>query len=171
MAERAWILVGMMGVGKSTVGELLAQRSGRQHLDTDRSLVRKLGRPIPQLFQLFGETTFRDHETALLRSIEPGPLVISTGGGIVVRPQNWDEMRRLGTTIFLSVDLDVLTARLATSKKKRPLLQGGAMEEKVEKILEQRLPLYRQADLIVELADLDAQSAALRVEEALRVRL
>lgn len=160
----------MMGVGKSTIGGILAQRAGRQHIDTDKLLVNRLGRPIPQLFQLFGESTFRDHETAILKSFEPGPLVISTGGGIVLRPQNWLEMRRLGTTIFLDVPVDVLLARLAVSKKRRPLLQGDDMEDKVRSILAARTDLYLQADVKVELGDLEAEDGATRVLAALEAR-
>ncbi len=170
MSQRAWILVGMMGVGKSTAGGIVAERAGREHLDTDRMLIRKLGRPIPQLFQLLGESTFRDHETTLLRELSPGRSVISTGGGIVVRPQNWDEMRRLGTTIFMDVPFDILIARLHASKKRRPLLQGEDMESKVAAILEARLPLYRQADLTVTLEHLDANDSADRILAALGVK-
>lgn len=168
---RAWILVGMMGVGKSTTGQHMARLTGREHLDTDRMLVRKLGRPIPQLFQLYGESTFRDHESTLLREIETGPRVISTGGGIVLREQNWDEMRRLGITLYLDAPFDVLVARLAASRKRRPLLQGEGMEAKVEQILEARLPLYRQADLIVPIGDLNAEAAAQLALRALGVEV
>lgn len=169
MNERAWILIGMMGVGKSTTGGILAERTGRQHIDTDRMLVRKLGRPIPQLFQMLGESTFRDHETTLLREMSAGPSVISTGGGIVLRAQNWLEMKRLGTTIFMDVPLDILLERLATSKKRRPLLQGVEMEPKVTEILESRLPLYRQADVTISIDHLNAEDAAERILALLEV--
>lgn len=159
----------MMGVGKSTMGSILAAATGRDHLDTDRLLTNKLGRPIPQLFQIFGEATFRDHETAILKSLKPGPYVISTGGGIVLREANWVEMRRLGITIFLDVPVDVLIERLERSKKRRPLLQGEGMEDKVMSILEQRMPLYRQADVHVHLDDGDAEEGAARVLAALGV--
>lgn len=161
----------MMGVGKSTIGGLLAARTGRTHIDTDRTLVQKLGRPIPQLFQIFGETTFRDHETAVLKSLEPGPLVVSTGGGIVLRPQNWIEMRRLGVTIFLDVPLEILADRLAVSKKRRPLLEGEDRDSRIAAILEQRLPLYRQADITVTLGSGTAEDGANLVLDALEVAL
>ena len=169
MKEGAWILVGMMGVGKSTTGGILAERTGREHFDTDRMLVRKLGRPIPQLFQMLGESTFRDHETTLLREMKPGHSVVSTGGGIVLRAQNWDEMKRLGTTVFLDVPLDILVSRLAVSKKRRPLLQGVEMESKVAEILEARLPLYRQADLTIQIDNLNAESAAEKILQLMEV--
>jgi shikimate kinase len=169
MIEQAWILIGMMGVGKSTVGSILAEQTERVHQDTDRLLTHRLGRPIPQLFQIFGEATFRDHETAILKSLQPGGFVISTGGGIVLREQNWAEMRRLGTTIFLDVPVDVLIDRLERSKKRRPLLQGEGMEDKVRTILEARMPLYEQADVRVNLGDLDARDGAALVLAAMGV--
>src|SRR5690349_9779443 len=99
--ERCWILLGMMGAGKSAVGRALAELSGREFVDTDLLLQQRLGRPISQLFAVYGEDAFRDHETSILRSLEPLPVVLATGGGIVVREENWSELRRLGTTIYL----------------------------------------------------------------------
>jgi len=159
MNAPAWILVGMMGVGKSTVGQLLANRTGRAFLDTDRLLVQRFGRPIPQIFQLYGEATFRDHETSILKGIERDGQVISTGGGIVIRPENWDLMRALGTIIFLDVPLDILIERLRASKKRRPLLQAENFEERVESILTTRRSLYEQADVQVHLGDLMSDPA------------
>lgn len=149
----------MMGVGKSTVGQLLANRTGRAFLDTDRLLVQRFGRPIPQIFQLYGEATFRDHETSILKGIERDGQVISTGGGIVIRPENWDLMRALGTIIFLDVPLDILIERLRASKKRRPLLQAENFEERVESILTTRRSLYEQADVQVHLGDLMSDPA------------
>src|SRR5450631_3409697 len=74
--ERCWILVGMMGVGKSAVGRELAVRTGREFVDTDQMLQNRLGRPISQLFQIYGESAFRDHETAILKSIVPSLAVV-----------------------------------------------------------------------------------------------
>src|SRR5437588_3585265 len=102
----------MMGAGKSAIGRSLAKLSGRTHVDTDLLLQNRLGRPIPQLFQIYGESAFRDHESSILRSLEPAESVISTGGGIVMRPSNWDELRRLGVTVFVEVEVEELIDRL-----------------------------------------------------------
>ena len=120
--ERGWILLGMMGAGKSSIGRNLAEASHRPFLDTDLLLQNRLGRPVSQIFQVYGEATFRDHETSILRNLEPEPVVLATGGGIVLREENWTEMRRLGITVFLDAAFETLTERLARSKKKRPLL-------------------------------------------------
>ncbi|MEQ1934440.1 MAG: shikimate kinase [Fimbriimonadaceae bacterium] len=168
MCDKAWILVGMMGVGKTTVAKLLAEKACRPLYDLDRMLVTRLGRPVPQLFQIYGEVAFRGHETSLLKSIEPGPSVVSTGGGIVLKPENWTIMRQLGTIIYLQAPLDVLIDRLAKSRKRRPLLQVDDPEEKITEILTARDGLYRQADVIVELGDSSAESATGLVLEALQ---
>jgi shikimate kinase len=163
----AWILVGMMGVGKTTVAKLLAEQTQRPLHDLDRMLVNRLGRPIPQLFQIYGEVAFRGHETALLRSVPLGPSVVSTGGGIVLKPENWEIMRHLGKIIYLKAPLEVLVDRLARSRKRRPLLQVEDPEEKIAEILAARAPLYEQADLVVELGDSNAEQATALVLEAL----
>jgi len=160
MDERAWILVGMMGAGKTTVGRILSETTGRPFRDVDRMLVNRLGRPIPQLFSIYGEDTFRDHETAILKTLRPEASVVSTGGGIVLRPANWEIMRSLGVVIYLKAPLEVLMERLAASKKKRPLLQVEDPEERVKAILEARSHLYEQADVIIELGAADAAEGA-----------
>src|SRR5437868_3400733 len=99
--ERTWVLVGMMGAGKSAVGRALAGLAAREFVDTDQLLQNRFGRPVSQIFQHYGEETFRDHETNILRGLAPGRFVLSTGGGIVLREANWLEMRRLGVVIYL----------------------------------------------------------------------
>jgi len=164
---RSWILLGMMGAGKSSVGRVLAQISGRTFLDTDSMLHHKLGRPVHQLFAVYGEEAFRDHETYLLKSMQPDSNVIATGGGIVLRPENWVEMKRLGTTIFLNVDPATLRDRLENSKRRRPLLETENWEERLLDLLEKRRSLYEQADVTVDVTGLDQGAAAKRILESL----
>jgi len=123
-------------------------------------LQNRFGRSISHIFDLYGEPTFRDHESSVLRSLEPGPFVLSTGGGIVMREDNWSEMRRLGKTVYLECTPEMLIDRLTTSKKKRPLLAGEDWEEKLREILATRIPLYRQADITIALDQYDVESAA-----------
>lgn len=158
----------MMGSGKTTVGRTLADVSQREFFDTDLLLQQKLGRPISQIFQLYGEDAFRCHETCLLRGLEPGPYILATGGGIVIRPENWPELRRLGVVVYLKATPDVLIERLERSRKKRPLLDVEGWQDRLRALLAQRTPLYEQADLTVELekAELDdATEAVLRAIE------
>lgn len=160
----------MMGAGKSTVGGLLAELSGRKHYDTDRMLQHRLGRSIPQLFGIYGEDAFRDHETSILRSLSPEAAVISTGGGIVIRPQNWEEMHRLGVTIFMDLEPELIKSRLEASKKRRPLLEVDEWEERFEKILKERRHLYERADIHVKVPDVSLDECAALIFEELRSR-
>ena len=155
--ERTWILVGMMGAGKSSIGRLLAERTGRDFADTDTLLVHRLGRPIPQIFRLYGEPAFRDHETSVLRGLEPGALVLATGGGTVLRTENWRELKRLGTTIYLQASLATLLGRLERTRYRRPLLLADDWHGRVEEILAGREALYRQADVSISVDGLSSE--------------
>ena len=158
--ERDWILVGMMGSGKSTVGKLLATRSGRPFEDTDQLVVHRLGRPIHQLFSIYGQDAFRDHETSVLRSLEPSGKVLATGGGIVIRDANWAELRRLGIVAFLDLPAELLIERLGQSARRRPLLEFEDWPDRLRNILDERRPLYERADIVLQLQSEDLGDAA-----------
>ncbi len=160
----------MMGAGKTTLGRALAERAAREFVDTDQILQLRLGRSISQIFQVYGEPTFRDHETNVLQGLQSGSYVISTGGGIVGRPENWTQIRRIGLSIYLKADADVLIQRLEKSKKKRPLLDGENWEDRVRQILKEREPLYQQADLVLEVSDADLETAPDRVLQEILAR-
>ena len=163
-----WILLGMMGSGKSAVGRGLAELAERPFLDTDILLQNRFGRPVNQIFQVYGEQAFRDHETSILRSLEPADCVLATGGGIVMRKENWNELRRLGTTIFLKATYETIIARLENSKKRRPLLETENWQDRAKEILESRLHLYEQADVVVQVDGLELETAPQKVLNALK---
>lgn len=163
------ILVGMMGSGKTTVGRMLAADVNLPFQDTDQLLQNRLGRPTHQLFEIYGETAFRAHETKVLESLQPQPGILATGGGIVLRPENWPELRRLGSTVFMNASLEVLTERLATAKKKRPLLEFPDWAERVKSIREARLELYRQADVTVDISGDDFDLVVEKIREAVGI--
>ncbi|MCW5944024.1 MAG: shikimate kinase [Fimbriimonadaceae bacterium] len=165
MAERCWILVGMMGAGKSAVGRDLACLAQREFWDTDLMLQRRVCHSIPTIFRLYGEDTFRAHETTVLRGLSPGAAVLSTGGGIVTRPENWAELRRLGTVAYLRASPEGLIARLSQSRKRRPLLLEESWEEDLRRLLARRAPLYEQADVILDVDGLEIAEAAARLKE------
>lgn len=150
-----WILVGMMGSGKSTVGMLLAERTSRSFRDTDQMVAHMVGHPIPRIMSLYGEAAFRAFETNALRHLARERGVLATGGGIVMAEENWVEMRRLGKTIFLDPPLEVLIARLRRSQRTRPLLVGENWEERLKALLEARRPFYERADVRVPVGDED----------------
>jgi len=161
--EKCWILIGMMGAGKSSVGRAIAELSGRQFIDTDILLQQRLGRPIPQVFQIYGEDAFRDHETSILRSLEPGPSVLSTGGGIVIREDNWTEMKRLGIPIYLRALPETLISRLEASKKRRPLLEVEDWPIRMKELLSKREDQYLRAEVVVDMDGENVESAARKV--------
>lgn len=153
------ILVGMMGSGKSVLGHALADELDVPFLDTDRLFEHRLGSPVQRWFERYGEESFREHETLTLRLLQPQPAVLATGGGVVLREENWEEMRRLGTTVFLDVPPQAIKQRLAVSKRKRPLLMHEDWEARFDQIYAARRERYERADIIVPMAEDDVDSA------------
>ncbi|MEB3260991.1 MAG: shikimate kinase [Cyanobacteriota bacterium] len=143
-------LVGMMGAGKSAVGRPLAQALGYRFIDTDQALERTTGRSISRLFTDEGEAGFRDLETAVLDQLAHWhSLVVATGGGAVTRPVNWGHLRQ-GVVIWLDAPESVLLRRLRADATPRPLLMKDPdPASRLRTLLDQRRPLYAQADLHV----------------------
>eukprot|EP00741_Cyanophora_paradoxa_P016355 tig00020912_g15791.t1 len=147
-------LVGMMGCGKSTVGKALASRLGYKYLDTDAIIEQFAKKPIPQIFEQDGEPAFRDMESEVLRNVAPLlGCVISTGGGVVIRPKNWSYLQT-GIVVWLDVAPEILHARLSNpdASAARPLLAGeaDALMDKLNKLISQRKGFYGQADVTVD---------------------
>ena len=142
-------LVGMMGSGKSTVGPLLAEALGYRFLDADAVISQAAGCSIPEIFERDGEEGFRQLERQVLQQLSQWhSLVVATGGGIVTVPANWGELRQ-GVVIWLDVAENELMRRLQADPGGRPLLAGDDPAGTLGKLLEQRQPLYGQADLCV----------------------
>lgn len=161
------ILIGMMGSGKSTVGSTLANMLEVPFYDTDRLLELRLGRPIRQWFQIYGEQAFREHETLMLKEFDEQEGVLATGGGIVLREENWLELQRLGVIVYLDVDPGVLKRRLTNTKRKRPLLEVEDWETRFDSILSERRSIYRKADFVVEVKDEELPDVAQRIKDLL----
>ena len=140
-------LVGMMGSGKSSVGRPLAEALGYRFLDADTSLEQVAGRSIPELFAGEGEAGFRELEAVVLNQIAAWhSLVVATGGGVVTRPQNWGQLRQ-GVVIWLDAPDALLLQRLAADPTPRPLMQAEDPASRLAELLQERRPLYAQADL------------------------
>ncbi|WP_256995686.1 shikimate kinase [Halomicronema hongdechloris] len=141
-------LIGMMGSGKSTIGHLLGRRLNYRFIDTDELIEQTTGQTIPEIFQQHGEASFRQIETDVLAQVSAYTrLVVATGGGIVTQPYNWSYLHH-GLVIWLEVPLAVLQRRLQGDTG-RPLLQSDGWTERLQALLEQRQPLYAQADVRV----------------------
>jgi shikimate kinase len=139
------VLIGMMGAGKSSVGRCLEQRTGLARFDSDELVSAKLGSSIPEIFAKHGEMAFRDAETVALREFSPTrPAIIVTGGGIVLRDENVDLLKRLGIVVWLEAEEETLFER-ASRRGNRPLLQTEKPRESFSTILRTRTPLYANA--------------------------
>lgn len=159
-------LIGMMGAGKTSVGQVLAPQLGYQFFDTDAVIEQLAGQSITQLFAEMGEAGFRDLETRVLSELSAYTrLAIATGGGIVTRKENWSYLRH-GLIVWLDVPLDQLVARLEADTT-RPLLQQGDMATRLQTLLDQRRSLYAQADLqiVCSLEDTPEQLATRILEQ------
>jgi len=132
-------LVGMMGSGKSTVGKILAKQLGKQCIDLDYQIEKKVGDSIESIFQNEGELKFRYYETLELKKISNS--VVACGGGIILSNENLNLMKRNGRIIYLKATLDELERRLIKSKN-RPLLKNRDLRDSLEKILDERKRKY-----------------------------
>ncbi|MDP9185865.1 MAG: shikimate kinase [Verrucomicrobiota bacterium] len=139
------VLIGMMGAGKSSVGRCLQRRTGLACLDIDERVAAEFGMLIPQIFEEHGEEKFRNAETELLRKLSPDrPAIIVTGGGIVLRKENVDLLKQLGTVVWLGADEATLFER-ASRRNDRPLLQRENPRAVFSKLFRERESLYAAA--------------------------
>ncbi|MEB3169580.1 MAG: shikimate kinase [Cyanobium sp.] len=160
-------LVGMMGSGKSSVGRPLASALGYRFVDADQLLEQAAGRSIAAIFASEGEDGFRQLETQVLDAISPWQrTVVATGGGVVLRPMNWGYLRQ-GVVIWLDAPETVLLQRLRQDPTARPLLDQPDPRQRLQELLNQRRPLYAQADLQVQQGDETAEAVAAKVLEVL----
>lgn len=162
-------LTGLMGAGKTTVGRLLASTFGVEFYDTDEVIASALGMSINEIFALKGEVFFRDKETELLQLLAEKPAgtcVVSTGGGIVLRKQNREAMRKKGLIIFLEVAAEEAFRRLS-GKGDRPLLDESDGGASLENMLRKRMPFYREADMVIRTTDNTAEEIIGAIREVL----
>jgi shikimate kinase len=144
-------LVGLPGAGKSTLGRQLARRLNKRFVDADAELEQRLGVSIPTIFEIEGEAGFRDREEATLADLtQLTEVVLSTGGGAVIRPNNRVRLKENGTVIYLHADPSVLWERVRHSRN-RPLLQTADPRDRLATLYAERDALYREvADHVVE---------------------
>ena len=145
------ILIGMMGAGKTTVGKELARRRKLRFADCDHEIIARTGVSIPTIFEIEGEDGFRRRETHMMDELTQEPnIVIATGGGVVLSPENRDLMHARGIVVYLNVPPQILYERTRHDRN-RPLLQVDNPRRRIEELYQQRDPLYREvAHLIIE---------------------
>jgi shikimate kinase len=144
-------LVGLMGAGKTTLGRQLARRLDKTFVDADLELEARLGVPITTMFEVEGETVFRDREEAMIGELtQRVDIVLATGGGAITREASRARLRENGTVLYLHAQPETLWQRLRTSKH-RPMLHAADPRERLAELYRLRDPLYREvADHVVE---------------------
>jgi shikimate kinase len=142
-ADASVFFIGLMGAGKTTVGRAVARRLGRSFVDSDHEIEARTGARISVIFELEGEEGFRQRESAVIDELTRRPsLVLATGGGAVMRPQNREWLRSRGLVVYLRATPHDLWLRTRRDKN-RPLLQTDDPRAKLESLYELRDPLYR----------------------------
>jgi shikimate kinase len=170
LRERTIALVGLMGVGKSTIGRRLAAALSLPFRDADQEIEKAAGRSISDIFAERGEDEFRAGERRVIaRLLDEGPHVLSTGGGAFMNPKTRDLIKEKATSVWLKADLDVLVRRVSR-KDTRPLLAGRDPREVLERLMVERYPVYALADIVVETDDRPAGAAVETIMEALEHR-
>ena len=160
LGGRSLYLVGMMGSGKTSTGRPLAERLGYGFVDADAVIEQAAGCSIPEIFERDGEEGFRKLESQVLSAIsQRHSLVVATGGGVVTQPENWGLLHS-GIVIWLDVVSDQLLQRLKADSTVRPLLQTADPEAALNTLLNERRPLYAEADLTVVITDEPPEAVA-----------
>jgi len=164
----AIILSGFMGTGKSVVAEVLSRRWGLRSVDTDAMIEEQVGTSIAEIFATRGEQHFRDLETEVLTQLAgQRGLIVSTGGGILLREDNVELLRQMGPIICLHASAETIMQRTASSDQ-RPLLNTPDPQTEIRQLLAERKAAYQQADYHVATDELSVEQAAEAVADAMR---
>jgi shikimate kinase len=140
------VLIGYRGTGKSTVGKVLAARLGRELVSTDNEIVKRAGRSIPEIVAEHGWEHFRDLESAVCRDLAGRDnLVIDTGGGAILRPQNVDLFKQNGKLFWLTASVETITRRIGGDTQRPSLTGTKSFVEEIQDVLRERTPKYQAA--------------------------
>ncbi len=172
--KRPVVLVGLMGAGKTTVGRRLAKDIGLEFVDSDTEISEAADCSIADIFEIYGETIFRDLEKrVMLRLLSQGPRVIATGGGAFMNPDIREAISQHAISVWLRADLEVLVDRVSR-RNTRPLLEQGDKRTILSRLMDERNPVYSSADIVIDsdegshtaiVKDMIAQLEEYRVKE------
>lgn len=161
---RSITLVGLMGVGKTTIGRKLAKKMNRPFVDSDIEIEKAAGQSISDYFIHYGETEFRKGEYRVIKRIlNQSGIVLATGGGAFINAKIREEILQKSLTIWLKGDLNILMQRVNRNKN-RPLLNMGNPRQKMQDLMDERYPVYAKAHICV---DVTQHSPIHTVEEIL----
>lgn len=140
------VLIGYRGTGKSTVGKVLARRLGRDLLSTDTEVVKRAKLSIPELVQRHGWDYFRDMESTVCRDLAGrDQVIIDTGGGAILRPENVDALRKNGRLYWLTASVETISRRIGHDTQRPSLTDGKSFIEEIRDVLAERMPTYQAA--------------------------
>ena len=165
------VFVGLMGVGKTCIGRRLAQRLDIPFVDADKEIEEAAGCSIPDIFERHGEKYFREGERRVILRLLDNPVhVLSTGGGAFMDPQTRAAIRERAISLWLRADLDLMLRRVSR-RNDRPLLQVADPRAKLQELIDQRYPVYADADITVDSMDGPPDATLERVMGALAAHL
>jgi shikimate kinase len=165
------VFVGLMGVGKTCIGRRVAQRLDLPFIDADREIQAAAGCTIPEIFERYGETHFREGERrVILRLLDNPPHVLSTGGGAFMDALTRERIRARAVSVWLRADLELMLKRVLR-RNDRPLLQVADPRAKLQELMALRYPVYAEADITVDSVDGPPEITLERVLAALDARL
>jgi shikimate kinase len=171
LGPRSIVLIGLMGAGKTAVGRRLANRLELPFIDADTEIEVAAGASISEIFAEHGEAYFRQGERKVIkRLLEHGPQVLATGGGAYMSAETRGTIKARGLSIWLKADLKVLLKRVGR-RDNRPLLAGAEPEKVMKRLIEERYPIYAEADVTVESRDVPHDVIVGAVIDAIAVTL
>ena len=171
LGRRSVVLVGMMGAGKSSIGRRLAQRLGLGFVDADAEIEAAAGMTIAEIFARDGESYFRSGEARVIaRLLDQGPPVLATGGGAFMNLDTRAAIRARAVSVWLKAELDVLMKRIKR-RGDRPLLKTDDPAATLTSLIEQRYPVYAEADLTVASRDVPHDAIVDEIVAALRAHV
>jgi len=152
-------LIGFMGCGKSTNAAKLAEKTGVRQMEMDEEIVKDQRMTVSKIFEVYGESCFRDLETKLLIKLQDEPpMVVSCGGGLVLREENVRLMKKMGTIVLLTASPQTIYERVKNSTK-RPILNGNINLAYITELMEKRRSYYEQAaDTVISTDDKTAEA-------------
>jgi shikimate kinase len=171
LGPRSIVLIGLMGAGKTAVGRRLANKLELPFIDADTEIEVAAGASINEIFAEHGEAYFRQGERKVIaRLLQSGPQVLATGGGAYMNPETRAAIKARGISVWLKADVKVLLKRVGR-RGNRPLLEGGDPEKVMKKLMQERYPVYAEADVTVESRDVPHETIVGAVIDALAVKL
>jgi len=163
---RSIVLVGLMGAGKTSLGKRLSKIFNLPFFDSDAEIEKAAGCSVAEIFARFGEAYFRDGERRVIeRILASDPCVMATGGGSFMDDRIREVVKEQALSIWLRADLDTLVKRTTKRRDDRPLLKDGDPRDILKKLIEQRYPIYAEADIVVDVGDEPPEKTSERVHK------